>query len=143
MIVGLRDTMGIPVVMTLTILGAETSLGDPALGGPIVKAYNWGCLKAGSTDTPWGALSNGTVEIRGVKWFRFPSPEVGMRAWGLYIAHGPTWNPGYYLKSYPNWEDIAAVYYGSGVQDYSVYLRHLEQLAAKFSGKLKAGGYEV
>jgi hypothetical protein len=33
------------------------------------------------------------------------------------------------------------VYYGNLVKDFSVYLRHVEQLYAKFSGGLKAAGF--
>jgi hypothetical protein len=143
MVVGLKE-QGIPVALTLTILGAETSLGDPELGGELISGghYNFGCLKYSPTPSPWGALATGKVKVRGVDWFSFPDAATGMKAWGLYISQGPTWNPGYYLKTYPNWPDLVSVYYGSDVKDFHVYLRHVEQLYAKFSGGLKAAGFE-
>lgn len=144
MVVALKDEFGIPVALTLTILGAETSLGDPVLGGELISGghNNFGCMKWSAASTPWGALATGKVKIRGIDWYSFPDAETGMRAWGLYISQGPTWNPGYYLKTYPKWEDFCAVYYGSDVKDFHVYLRHVEQLYAKFSGGLKAVGFD-
>ncbi len=143
MIVGLQEEFGIPVVMTLTILGAESSLGDPRLGGESAKNHNYGCLKYGGTQTPWGALSSGKATFKGADWYVFPDAATGVRAWGLYISQGPTWKPGFYLRSYPNWEDIAAVYYGESVAGFADYLENLRGLANKFSTGLRLAGFRV
>jgi hypothetical protein len=143
MIVGLQEEFSVPVVMSLTILGAETSLGDPRLGGESAKNHNYGCLKYMGPDTPWGALSSGKAVIKGTEWYVFPDAATGIRAWGIYISQGPTWSPGLYLRAYPQWEDIAAVYYGKAIEDYHVYLGNLEKLAAKFSSGLRAAGFNV
>jgi len=131
------------VVLTLTILGAETSLGDPDLGGDLIRSgsCNYGCMKYAGRDTPWGALSSGKVRVAGADWYTFPSPEVGMRAWGLLIAHGPTWKPGFYLSVYPDWGDIASVYFGKDVAGFAEYVAGLKDQSAKFSKALKDAGF--
>ncbi len=85
-----RDRHGIRILPQLVVLGAETSLGDPKLGGPIVtEAYNLGCIKwrpRTAENAVYHDLSTGTFERRGVLWFRFPTADAGMEAWGRFIV---------------------------------------------------------
>ena len=37
------------------------------------------------SDTSWGLLSDGRIWVAGRDWYSFPSPEVGMAAWGRYL----------------------------------------------------------
>ena len=140
MIVGLKEEFGIPVCLTLTVLGAESSLGDPAMGGELARQHNYGCIKTAVVG-PWDKTANGRVIVRGIAWWTWPDAETGMKAWGMYISQGPSFNPGYYLQAYPDWEKFCSVYYGSGVEDYHVYLRHVESLYEKFSSRLRVAGF--
>lgn len=144
MVTAVQDEFGIPPVLTLTILGAETSLGDPILGGDLIRSgsHNYGCLKYMGETTRWGVFSDGEINVRGVDWYTFPTPAVGVRAWAIYMKFGPASDPGYYLHAYPDWRKLAKVYYGEGVPGYEDYVTHLEQLANKFSTQIKAAGYD-
>jgi hypothetical protein len=75
---------GIDVLPQLVILTAETSLGSPEHGGALVEANNFGCMRYSGTASKWGTLSDGAVEVAGLDWFHFPSPTIGMMAWGRY-----------------------------------------------------------
>lgn len=143
MLVKLQEELGVPVLMSLTILGAETSLGDPNLGGQSVLNYNYGCLKWMGTNTPWGALSSGKDTFKGDDWYVFPDAATGVWAWGLYITKGPTWNPGYYLQVYPDWRKVAALYYGDKVAGYEDYVANLTSLYSKFTAELRKAGFTV
>ncbi len=76
---------GIPPLPQLVIMAAETSLGDPRLGGVLAQNNNFGCLRYHGSDTPWGLLSDERIWVAGKDWYSFPSPAVGMAAWGRYL----------------------------------------------------------
>jgi hypothetical protein len=129
--------------MTIAIWGAETSLGDPALGGELVKVWNIGCLRAFPAWqwTKWGALATGTVTIRGVSWLAFPGPWAGAMGWGRYMkvgAHGA-----YRLHfdtadwTYP----VARVYYGESVAGFRTYLANLQAIDRKYDALALAHGF--
>ncbi|HLA80900.1 MAG TPA: S-layer homology domain-containing protein, partial [Thermoleophilia bacterium] len=114
------DWYGIPALSQLVIMAAETSLGDPKLGGSVARANNFGCLRYHGADTPWGLLSNGRIWAAGKDWYSFSSAAVGMTAFGRYLKAGVD---GFYVpilkQAYPDWEEFAAVYYGRGVSGFS------------------------
>lgn len=124
---------GIPPLSQLVIMAAETSLGDPRLGGTLAQHNNFGCLRYHGADTPWGVLSDGRIWVAGYDWYSFPSPDVGMAAFGRYLKVGAN---GFYLpiltSPNPDWERFAAVYYGSGVSGFSSYVSRLYSLERSF-----------
>lgn len=132
----IRGWYGIPVRCQLAILGAETSLGDPELGGSLALQHNYGCLKWSDQRTKWSILANGKVDIRGKWWFTFPDVYTGMVAWGRYIKLGPMVNGEYTQRYLPilnqryGWHrPFANIYYGVGVpklEDYIWDLRTIE-----------------
>jgi hypothetical protein len=138
---------GIPVLPLLVIMGAETSLGDPVLGGKLAAvAYNYGCLKFGDRTTKWGELSlPEPYMVRDVEWYQFPDPRTGMLALGRYLKVGPKQDPGYYkriLTADPiDWRAFAGVYYGSKVSGIDGYVRNLQMLEAQFRKKAAAHGF--
>src|SRR5660398_221511 len=79
---------GIDVLPQLVIMAAETSLGDPNLGGTLVYKNNFGCMRYHGPDTKWGVLSTGRAWVAGKDWYAFPSPEVGVMALGRYLKVG-------------------------------------------------------
>ncbi len=124
---------GIPPLSQLVIMAAETSLGDPQLGGTLARRNNFGCLRYHGADTPWGVLSDGCIWVAGNDWYSFPTADVGMAAFGRYLKVGAG---GFYLplltSSNPDWERFAAVYYGSGVSGFSNYVSRLYSLERSF-----------
>jgi hypothetical protein len=133
-------TYGIAPHITLSILAAETSLGDPVQGGRLISggSHNYGCIRAfaGYGATPWGALATGTVRVAGKDWLAWPDMQTGMTAWALYITQGPRSSPGYYMRVFANergwYTSFGSVYFGSGVAGYSGYVANLRALDAKF-----------
>jgi hypothetical protein len=136
---------GIPPHVLLTIMAAETSLGDPVLGGRLISedSHNYGCMRAFDATSKWGVLADGAITVAGKGWFTFPSMQVGMCALGRLLKVGPSTQPGYYLRCFKasDWSAFAAVYYGRGVAGYSTYVRNLEQLDAKFKVTARANGW--
>lgn len=136
---------GIPARTQLVILGAETSLGTRSTGGRLVDLNNFGCIRAfgGYASTPWGALANGTVTIRGKAWLTWPSREIGMRAWGLYMVHGVG---GRYIPLVfgvdPDWRAFARIYYGASVPGLEDYIANLGRIDAAFTAKARAHGFD-
>ncbi|MCL4553682.1 MAG: hypothetical protein M1565_00850, partial [Actinobacteria bacterium] len=55
---------GIDILDQLVITGAETSMGDPRLGGQLVRENNFGCLRNHGPDKPWAVWSDGVIWIR-------------------------------------------------------------------------------
>lgn len=134
---------GIRILPQLVVLGAETSLGDPNLGGPIVtEAYNLGCIKwrpRTEANAGYYDLCVGTYARRGILWFRFPSAHVGMEAFGRFIVA-----EGYRdALNAERWEVFAGRYYGETVPGYASYLNNLELLAAKFADRATLAGREL
>ncbi len=131
---------GIPPHILLAIMGAETSLGDPVLGGRLISEghYNYGCIRAFAnySVTKWGMLATGTVRVAGKDWLAFPSMEMGMMALGRYLKVGPASNPGYYLRTFRDnrgWpEAVASVYYDRNIPGFWAYVANLKALDAKF-----------
>ena len=136
---------GIPARTQLVILGAETSLGTYPEGGQLVLLNNFGCVRAFKDWqlTPWGALANGTVTIRGKAWLTWPSREIGMRAWGLYMVHGVG---GRYIPLVfgfdPDWRAFANIYYGASVPGLEDYIANLRRIDAAFTAKARAHGFD-
>jgi hypothetical protein len=124
---------GIPPLSQLVIIAAETSLGDPRLGGALARNNNFGCLRYHGSDTPWGQLSDGRIWVAGKDWYSFPSPAVGMAAFGRYLKSAVD---GRYLPMLtadnPLWEEFAAIYYGRGVSGFSSYVDRLHAIERRF-----------
>ncbi len=133
---------GIDVLPQLVILAAETSLGHPRLGGQLVWENNFGCMRYHGADTRWGELSHGRVWVAGKDWYRFPSADVGMMAFGRYLKVG---RDGHYLKvlSGPpyDWRGFAAVYYGRNVPGYEAYVSRLQGFEADYRARAAAAGF--
>ena len=127
------DWYGIPPLSQLVIMAAETSLGDPQLGGALARRYNFGCMRYHGPDTSWGLLSDGKIWVAGRDWYSFPSPDVGMAAWGRYLKSAVD---GFYVPILnapnPDWERFAAVYYGRGVSGFGSYVRRLNAIENRF-----------
>ena len=127
------DWYGIPPLAQLVIMAAETSLGDPELGGALARSNNFGCLRYHGGDTAWGQLSNGRIWVAGKDWYSFPTPAIGMAAWGRYLKSAMN---GLYLPllcaERPLWEEFAAVYYGRGVSGFASYVNRLRSIESRF-----------
>lgn len=140
MIVRLRDVYQIPILATLAVLGAETSLGDrTGMGGVLAERRNFGCIRA-SVKGPWADTSDGTVNVRGTEWYTWPDAEIGMHAWGLYFS---TAFEGLYLGAVArdDWRSLAAVYYGRAVAGYDGYVADLEGRVKNIRAKAARAGY--
>ncbi len=127
------DWYGIPPLAQLAIMAAETSLGDPELGGSLARSNNFGCLRYHGSDTAWGQLSTGRIWVAGKDWYSYPTPAIGMAAWGRYLKSAIN---GLYLPllsaERPLWEEFAAVYYGRGVSGFSSYVNRLSAIESRF-----------
>lgn len=125
---------GVPPLAQLVILAAETSLGDPVLGGSLARHNNFGCMRYHGADTQWGVLSDGRIWVSGLDWYSFPTPDVGMAAWGRYLKSAID---GFYLSvlsgAEPDWYSFAAVYYGRNVAGFGDYVERLESLQGQFA----------
>ena len=130
---------GIPPHVLLTIIGCETSMGDPVLGGRLVQYHNYGCLRFGSGGfwCKWGALASGTVEVGGRVWCAYPSMEQGMMALGRLLKVGPVSDPGYYLRCFKrgDWAAFAAVWNPAGGQRYVEKLRKLDATLCRVAAR--------
>ena len=123
---------GIPPLPQLVIMAAETSLGDPRLGGAVARSNNFGCLRYHGSDTPWGQLSDGRTWVAGRDWYSFPSPAVGMAAFGRYLKSAMDGQYVLLLSAQrPLWEEFAAVYYGRGVSGFGSYVDRLRALESR------------
>jgi hypothetical protein len=134
---------GIPTNITLAIIGAETSMGDPALGGELVAAHNYGCMRYGVGGVRVAELASGYASVRGVDWWSFPTMEAGMMALGRYLKLGPMSDPGYYRQCFKraDWaERFAAVYYGREVPGFSKYVAELRSIYARVTAIARAHG---
>src|SRR5665811_27685 len=134
---------GIDVLPQLVIMAAETSLGDPNLGGTLVYKNNFGCMRYHGPDTKWGVLSTGRAWVAGKDWYAFPSPEVGVMALGRYLKVGvltgaigrPSPAPPY------DWQGFAAVYYGRNVSGYRSYVQRLYRLERQYRTVAAQNGF--
>lgn len=136
MVLKVKEWYGVEPLWTLVILGAETSLGDPA-GGELVKVHNFGCMKAfkGYQKTKWGMLASGTVDVAGMTWLAFPDAWTGMTAWGRLIKVE-------YLSLLRTGgvQAAAGKYYGVTVPGYTEYLANIRKLETAFKARLAAYG---
>jgi hypothetical protein len=141
MVIQNAEWYGIPPLSQLVIMGAETSLGDPKLGGSVARHYNFGCLRYHGAGTPWGLLSNGKIWVAGKDWYSFPSAQVGMAAFGRYLKAGVD---GFYVPilsaAHPDWGRFAAIYYGRNVSGYSSYVNRLNALERSFRAEAAEAG---
>ncbi len=133
MVIQNEEWYGIPALSQLVIMAAETSLGDPKLGGSLARHYNFGCLRYHGSDTAWGALASDTIWVAGKDWYAFATPQIGMVAFGRYLKTGAN---GHYLpiltQTDPDWAGFAAVYYGRYVAGFSSYVDRLHTLEHRF-----------
>ena len=138
------DWYGIPALSQLVIMAAETSLGDPVLGGSLARHNNFGCMRYHGADTVWGQLSDARILVAGKDWYSFPSPQAGMTAFGRYLKSGVD---GFYVSILdspnPDWHRFAAVYYGSDVSGFSSYVSRLYAIQASFRAQAKASGVSL
>lgn len=133
---------GIDVLPQLVIMGAETSLGNPHLGGRLVQRNNFGCLRYHGPDTKWGVLSSGRAWVGGRDWYAFPSPEIGVMALGRYLKVGADGHYKEVLNGPPyDWESFAAVYYGRSVPGYWNYVERLRRLERSFRAEAAENGF--
>ena len=137
---------GIPARSMLTVIGAETSMGDPVLGGHLVAHHNYGCLRAYGDyqNTKWGKLANGTVTVAGKEWLSFPTMEAGVMAVGRLMKLGPRDNPGTYKRTLidRDWPAFAHYWFGATVPG----LRRTSPTCAtstrRLAAKARKAGYE-
>jgi hypothetical protein len=143
MVMSLAEWYEIEPLWTLTVLGLETSLGDPVKGGRLVGVHNYGCMKAGRTDTKWGSLSNGTITVGGKRWFTFKDAWTGMIAWGRLIKRGPTSLPGAYLRQLRtgDWDRFCSLYYGN-VAGVAEYTARCWEMHRRFRERARAAGLD-
>jgi hypothetical protein len=138
------DWYGIPALSQLVIMAAETSLGDPKLGGALARHYNFGCMRYGGTGSAWGLLSDGPVSVAGKQWYSFPDAPTGMAAFGRYLKAGVN---GFYLpilsQTHPDWERFAGVYYGRGVSGFGAYVSRLHTIESSFRSKAADHGVSL
>ena len=138
------DWYDVPVLPQLVIMTAETSLGDPILGGALARRNNFGCMRYAGTNNAWGQLSDGVVRVAGKDWYSFPTPQAGMIAFGRYLKSGVN---GFYMSILdspnPDWHRFAAVYYGSGVSGFSSYVSRLYAIQARFRAQAAASGVSL
>jgi hypothetical protein len=142
MVIDNSEWYGIDPLPQLVVLAAETSLGDPRLGGALALHNNFGCMRYSGPNTRWGELSSGPVWVKGLKWYDFATPELGMRSWGRYLKLGAK---GAYLSmlngDHPDWASFAAIYYGRFVPGYQSYVARLQGLEARL--RTRAADYGV
>lgn len=130
---------GIKPLWALVILGAETSLGDPVMGGELAQRSNFGCIRA-STKGPWADTADGTVSVRGIDWWTWPDAFFGIHAWGSYLSS--RFN-GEYLRllAADDWEGFASLYYGKTVDDCAAYAASLRERADGIRKRASLAGY--
>ncbi|NLE73493.1 MAG: S-layer homology domain-containing protein [Actinobacteria bacterium] len=124
---------GIPPIVQLVIMTAETGLGDPKSGGELARHNNFGCLRYHGANTVWGELSDGKIWVAGADWYSFPTPQIGMVAFGRYLKVGMN---GHYLRCLtagpPDWRSFAEVYYGQNVSGFEGYVVKLKEYEDKY-----------
>ncbi len=140
MVLDLEAKYRIPPLWTLVVLGAESSLGDPRAGGELARHNNFGCVKA-AVRGPWEATTDGTITVRGVAWWTWPTAEAGMDAWGLYFS---TRFEGLYPSLLKDglWREFAATYYGSDVAGFEIYAADLLARVAAITEQATEAGLD-
>lgn len=133
------ERYGIKPLWALVILGAETSLGDPLMGGELAVRNNFGCIKA-SVKGAWADTADGTVNIRGKDWWTWPDAFFGIHAWGTYLSS--RFN-GEYIKMLAddNWVGFAHVYYGIATKGCAAYADGLIERARLIRERAAKAGY--
>lgn len=148
MLLNAQRYYGVPARAMLTVMGAETSMGDPHLGGAgMVGAHNYGCMRAYGlwSKTKWGELASGTIWLSGRNWLAFPSPVIGVNAMGRLMKVGPTHKPGEYkaclISVPPDWERFARTWYGADVAGCVQYIANLNVIYKRLGVKAEGAGY--
>jgi hypothetical protein len=144
MVIQNTEWYGIPPVVQLVILAAETSLGDPRYGGELARHNNFGCLRYGRTDSPWGELSDGSISVAGYDWYSFPDAQIGMMAFGRYLKAGVS---GFYLEPLtadpPDWRRFASVYYGQNTSGFEQYITRLKDFEDRYRAMAAERGLTI
>jgi hypothetical protein len=82
--------------------------------------------------------------VAGKDWYAFPSPQVGMAAFGRYLKAGVD---GFYVPilsaKNPDWERFAAVYYGRSVSGFSSYVSRLHTFENRFRSMAAGQGVSL
>jgi len=132
------------VLGQLVVLAAESSLGDPVLGGVVVRVgFNVGSIRwrpRSDSNYRWWDLSTGVPmdgERPGKQWVAFPSADVGVDAWGLFLVTGN------YVGELNarSWRSFAERYYSAAVPGFEQYVLDLERFAVLFAARLVGGGF--
>ena len=149
MLLTVRKDYGVPLIVQLCILGAETSIGDPEQGGLLVTYNNFGCMKYSHFRTRWAELACAAVRLKTkpeIEWLAFENAWVGMAAWGRFIKVGTEHNPGVLKEALwaktgkPDWDWFADVYYGFGVPGLGAYKQQLKDDEATYRRKAALHG---
>jgi hypothetical protein len=141
MVIDNAKSCGIKALSQLVVMGAETGFGDTVYGGVLPLKHNYGCIRYMGTTSPWGKLSNGSVSVAGKDWYTWPTPQVGLTAFGLYLRYGV--NGGYVQnlnKAQPDWYQFAATYYGSSVAGFTDYVARLKAIEGRIRTLADAAG---
>ena len=77
--------------------------------------------------------TDGKIWVAGVDWYSFPTPQIGMVAFGRYLKVGMK---GFYLECLtanpPDWRRFASVYYGQNVSGFENYVVKLKEYEDKY-----------
>ena len=134
MIMTLQKDYGIIPLWSLSIFGAETSMGRPEDALSLV--FNFGCIRYNpeTKDSPWGRLAlEIPVHLNDRDWLAFSDAWTGIAAWGRLIKLE-------YLDLLRSGGVAAAVpkYYGVTVEGYSDYLANVIRIEAAVKASLDA-----
>lgn len=140
-----HDRYGVEVLPQLCVLAVESSLGDPVIGGVVVReGNNPGSIKwrpRSTSNYRWWDLSVGE-SMEGERpgtgpWMKFPTPDIGMDAWGLFLALG-----GYVeLLNAHRWRAFAERYFSAVIPGFEQYVLDLERFYALFDARFVDGGF--
>jgi hypothetical protein len=121
------------------------------MGGPVTAiGFNFGNIRwrdRTAENAIWWDLSSGQMPGKnGGIWFTFPSPDVGMAAWGRFLKQsvGGAYIP---LLRMKRWREFAEIYFGvtPGLDPnitLEEYVAGLEDKAIRYTARAAAAGVE-